>query len=100
MSVILLRCYNKHKQLFQTDSLSPYTKHWPEFGNLQSRFPSKFKGPDGSHVALAAFLDDISLRNFHFTFLSPLGYAKSITSVFSLSKLVTVLLLYFHTGPE
>ena len=61
-------------------------------GNLQSRFPSKFKGPDGSHVALVAFQGDISLTDFHFAFLSPLRHANSITSVFSLSKPVTVLL--------
>lgn len=43
-------------------------------------------------MALAGFPDDISFGDVQFAFFSPRGYATTITSVFSLSELVTVLL--------
>lgn len=64
----LLSYYNKHSCSKQSDSLSPTPNTGLNSGSLQSRFPSKLKDPDGSHVAIAAFPDDIAFRDFHFAF--------------------------------
>lgn len=64
----LLGCYNTHICFKQSGSLSPTPNTGLNFGSLQSRFPSKLKGPDGSHVATAAFPDDVARRDFHFEF--------------------------------